>query len=131
MKHMMFALTVVIVKRNMERETKFRVWKPVAKSLMLLEDEFVSEAIYRSKNEEHILMQYTGLKDKNGKEIYEGDVVKCFKGNPHNWDETKKEHIFVVKIPKIYEMSIVEDGGDSYNDHEIIGDVYSTPDILK
>jgi hypothetical protein len=70
------------------REIKFRAWDTLDKE-MIYPDE--SELIVLSKNGNYLtyntrfdsdcwfgieLMQYTGLKDKNGKEIYEGDIVE-------------------------------------------------------
>ena len=70
----------------MSREIKFRAWdyeigKVVDLYEVILGDEYQyyeddNENLGRCKTE--TLMQYTGLKDKNGVEIYEGDALRCY-----------------------------------------------------
>jgi len=91
------------------------------------------------------LMQYTGLKDKNEREIYEGDIVD------DNWFNVHKEKINQYHIVKFGEHEA--NGGDYYsntaygffleNDKgetytllyhepiEVIGNIYQTPDLVK
>ncbi len=80
------------------------------------------------KEENLTLMQYTGLKDKNGKEIYEGDFVKVH-DNGHDfltevkWDKAG----FVIFLESKWFVSMIY---NSIERIEIIGNIYENPNLL-
>jgi hypothetical protein len=70
-----------------------------------------------------VIRQFTGLKDKNGKEIYEGDVVFWASRNfIVEWDKDK----FIMKTLKEGFGSI-----DRWEECEVIGNIYENPELLK
>lgn len=90
-----------------------------------------------------VLMQYTGLKDKNGKEIFEGDIVKFINPMPIEAKEEIAEVKFVLEdsfLPYIYpfvnissynyETKHFEGFGINSKDCEVIGDIYENPELL-
>ncbi|TKI53522.1 hypothetical protein FC756_23125 [Lysinibacillus mangiferihumi] len=83
------------------------------------------------------LMQYTGLKDKNGKEIYEGDILKTPSASgigdiitTIEWTEFSwKEKLIYSPIHQFYEYFDFSD--ETGNDCEVIGNIYENPELLE
>ncbi len=56
------------------REIKFRAW--TGEEMQMAFDLTQNPKIWWELNKDYHLMQYTGIKDRNGKDIYEGDIVE-------------------------------------------------------
>ena len=77
------------------------------------------------------LMQSTGLKDKNGKEVFVGDIIKCTRGCPHEvYIEKEYGGTYIGGMPAIYLKGIRE--GYAWTEHEeVIGNIYENPELLE
>lgn len=81
------------------------------------------------------LMQYTGLKDKNGVEIYEGDVVKQTAGEYSYIGAVEKDcyqfYIDGINPFDSYSFDDVADTSDCTADLTIIGNIHANPELLN
>ncbi len=78
------------------------------------------------------LMQYTGLKDKNGKEIYEGDVIALDGGGElYNFSVEFEDGCFGIRTngKDFAELKYYIDM--SFVDAEIIGNIYENPELKE
>lgn len=119
---------------------KFRVWDKTDKEMYLVdvinfnrgEFESIGDGItFLREADEVILMQSTGLKDKNGQEVFVGDIIKCTRGCPHEvYLEKEYGGTFVGGMPAVYLKGLLS-GYAWTGDEEIIGTIHENPDLLE
>ena len=142
------------------REIKFRIWdidkrKFVVnkidrlscgdtKKCMSERVDFENNSVEINADERYIFSEYTGLEDKNNKEIYEGDIVKfkdcSIDGTKEFYNigvierEGKRDELVISQL--IFEKSYFTENymdfiNQTFELSEIIGNIYENPELIK
>ena len=120
----------------MSRKIKFRAWDKRHNSMEYINDLywFEENGIHDFNDDNYIFMQNTGLKDKNGKEIYDSDIVKVTWGSG-------KIVFYEVKYCESLGYHFLRDTKNKedddiiciydYSQMDVIGNVFDNPELLK
>ncbi|MGU8572136.1 YopX family protein [Clostridium perfringens] len=140
----------------MSRDIKFRVWDKTSDSMLyqddferveidtknkmvtLIAEEESDKSHYVLDYEDGIeaeIMRYTGLKDKNGKEIYEGDIVSFYNDEEYRFKSTNALVIydsaaFMLEHKKLGKEYLGEMDIENMC-IKIIGNIYENPELLE
>ena len=127
---------------NTQREIRFRAWDKKGRKMLDLQKltPLATElnGLFLPFNDDSILMQFTGLLDKGGKEIYEGDIVDAIA------EKQYKEHTIISDIissgvnSSAWEVRCNKDATHGLHlmwggwiSLEIIGNIYENPELLS
>ena len=136
------------------QEIKFRVWDKKHKKMSLVDAiDFEHDEIYGKNGRERYtpkpfkdieIMQYTGMTDKNGKEIYEGDILLSTASE--NEEDYKKwkvsyfdggyivnyKHIPIDKRKRsINEIELLCNDNIAFYEFEILGNIYENQELME
>lgn len=141
------------------REIKFRVWNKKLNAMAYFKDPVVNTnsptteiqiGLYgwkpKSKyDDDHytldldtgkpILMQFTGIKNKDGKELYEGDILECqyrdIRGDVHHeevfWSQVRKGW----GLRSLWGQEKIDSMNPDFYMRKVIGNIYENPELLK
>jgi uncharacterized phage protein (TIGR01671 family) len=134
------------------REIKFRAWDTEVKT-MYSDLKYLPPFKCNENEEIWVMMQFTGLKDKVGKEIYEGDIIRTYEYNDSwddgaigdvTWDNERAQFRFNWKILLVKSgekdfrdpisticSSSAYNSDRSEGEIEVIGNIYENPEILE
>lgn len=127
------------------REIKFRAWNEKNKEMIyninLLFSNHLNDCFEEYEECGLKIMQYTGLKDKNGKEIYEGDIIRTHFSFSHEvtqepfiiqWNKDKAMFEGVKQNPEqdeyLRSFSFFPEQRFIY---EVIGNIHENPELLE
>lgn len=81
-----------------------------------------------------VIMQSTGLKDKNGKEIFEGDIVRQVRTQPTTENETITGVVIMLEGAWLIMNDCEQLASDLWSEtdeNEVLGNIYENPELLE
>ena len=127
----------------MKREIKFRAWDKKKKEMWYVPDIYsVGHLKFKKSTDDLIWLQFTGLKDKNGKgrwskEIYEGDIIEDEKGERFEIMYQKEWGAFIADQGELGELFfLAKDKTWANNDKllikniKVIGNIWENPELF-
>ena len=113
----------------MQREIKFKAWNETLNKMVYDLDVGNSSADKDGYSYEEDIMQYSGLKDSDDNDIYEGDILSGNKGISDKWLVIFEQGKFQMKFIGATHLTI--QNRDINQDFSILGNEFENPELLQ